>query len=88
MNIIKQFESNEFAIKKSAGNINSFWLWGLGDDGILYGKGLFAGNYLMGEWSPYYLMGEWAPYEVLSFGIPLSEMKKIVKEFGHLLVWL
>jgi len=77
MKIIKQFESNDFARSQ---NVNFYWSWGLGDDGFLYGKGR-----LLDPTSRYTY---WHPYADMTFGIPLSEMKKIVKEFGHLLLFI
>jgi hypothetical protein len=59
--------------------IKPHWSWGLGDDGILYCKGQIAGHCFKQTW--------W-PYERMGFGIPISEMRKIVKEFGHLLVFI
>lgn len=87
MKIVKQFDSNEWAIKHSGSRVSSWdgaehkpnWTWALGDDGYLYGQGWILGHL--------YTNG-WCRYEDMSFGIPLTEMKKIVKEFGHLLVWL
>lgn len=82
MKIVKQFESNEYAIKRSGKvlpNYNPFWIWGIGDDGVLYAKGQIAG---------YHYIDNWKAYHYMSFGIPIEEMVKIVKEFGHLLVML
>ena len=87
MKIIKQFESNEWAIKRSKGYTTTWdgtgsrprWTWGLGDDGRLYCKGWIAGR----SYSQ-----DWYRYEDVSFGISLDEMKKIIKEFGHWLVWI
>jgi hypothetical protein len=82
MKIVKELESNKFAIKRSPGmndsNHKAHWSWGLGEDGILYGKGVFSGHSYEDNWYPYH---------TLSFGITISEMKRIIKEFGHLLVF-
>jgi hypothetical protein len=78
MKIVKQFSSNDFAIKKSSPDmIGANWTWGLGNDGELYGRGSFAQYYIR----------EWFIYRNASFGIPISEMKKIIKEFGHLVIF-
>lgn len=93
MKIIKQFDSNDFAIKKSRALLGEgrgqtsfwdgtkkepYWIWGLGDDGELYGKGWRQGVY----------RPDWTSDDGYDFSISLDEMRKIVKEFGHLLVFL
>lgn len=54
---------------------NGYWLWGLGADGDLYCK-----------CSDFEDPNDWYLYDVISCP-PLVEMKKIVKAFGHLLVF-
>ena len=82
MKIVKQFESNDFAKRRSPGMNSPLmipqWSWGLGEDGELYCKGQITG---------FIVMEEWYAYSRASFGIPSGEMKKIIKEFGHLLIF-
>jgi hypothetical protein len=57
--------------------------WGLGNDGHLYSRFIGSGIHKLKfpeEWQEY--------YEESPFGVPFGEMKRIVKEFGHLLVWM
>jgi hypothetical protein len=53
---------------------DSTWSWGLGDDGWVYYKS-----------SAYEDPNKWCIY---GYSIRLKTMCKIVKEFGHLLVWM
>lgn len=82
MKIVKELNANDWAKQKSPGmtspNNQPYWSWGLGDDGVLYGKGQISG---------YVFTTAWYPYERIGFGISIREMKRIVKEFGHLLIW-
>lgn len=75
MKIVKEFESNEYAISRSQSTaFNPYLSYGLGDDGNLYCKCRMSG----------YVLDTWCKP---SFYISILEMKKIVKEFGHLLVF-
>ena len=74
MKIIKSFEDYSF-LKSAAGSPEDFvFTWGLGDDGYVYYK-----------CSAYADPNEWKVYGHM---LPLKTMCKIVKEFGHLLVWM
>jgi predicted metal-binding protein len=76
MNIVKEFESNEYAISRSQStSFNPCLSYGLGDDGHLYCKCRMSG----------YMYDTWCKP---SFYISISEMKKIVKEFGDLLIFI
>lgn len=81
MKIVKEINDNEWAKKRSfvmSSPLNiPCWSWGFGNDGLLYCKGLITG----------YSFTEWIPYHKTGISITLSEMKKIVKEFGHLIVF-
>lgn len=84
MNIVKQFDDHEFferhfylsytdeELKKG------FWRWGLGDDGELY----FQTSAYDTNWYPY-------PEEAYSdkLLVTFDDMRKIVKQFGHLVVF-
>jgi len=84
MKIIKSFEDSEFLEnpKISNGNnpLNHKWLWGLGDDGkIYYQCTKFS---LPDEW---YDLSE--TNSMVASCVSLREMKKLVKAFGHLLIF-
>jgi hypothetical protein len=86
MRIIKQFDDFDFferhhylayedeELKKG------YWRWGLGDDGELYCQ-----SYGFPE------PEEWHPYPEVGYGgkllVTFDEMRKIVKEFGHLVIF-
>jgi hypothetical protein len=82
--IVKSFESNQYASimhdrwgRTYNPPFNPFLEWGLASHGELCCRGRFGPcNY-----------PEWVPYESVCFGISVGEMKKIVKEFGHLIVF-
>lgn len=84
MKIVKQFESNDFAkilYKDLYSHIDykegAPWLiWGLGNDGDLYVMHGF----------PYHLK-ETSSWIVPRMYISILEMKKIIKEFGHLIIF-
>ena len=81
MKIIKEFSDPEFHDKRALFN-DGEWFWGLGEDGNLYCR-----------WTPMFGPYEETWFEVSQMErilplISLREMKRIVKEFGHLLVWL
>jgi hypothetical protein len=63
---------DEDFLKRSAPD--SVWSWGLGDDGWVYCK-----------CSVYEDPNKWSLY---GYALSLKTMCKIVKEFGHLLVWM
>jgi len=84
MKIIKSFEDAAFLALPRVSNgtnpINHTWLWGLGDDGEIYYK-----------CTKFSLPNEWYNLHdnsIVSNCVSLKEMKKIVKEFGHLLVFI
>ena len=85
MKIIKEFEDREYyrlpevRPKHKAIEPDATWFWGLGEDGYLYYR-----------FVPTLYEGQWYSYQVPTGQLPMSiaQMKKIVKEFGHLLVWL
>ena len=88
MKIIKEFEDHDFferhyyisydneELKKS------YWRWGLGDDGELYYQS-YASN-LPGKWYNYPDARCYTENLLVNF----DEMKRIVKEFGHLVVFI
>jgi hypothetical protein len=84
MKIVKQFEDPEFlAITYnwvSSDNLSrEHFYWGLGEDGELYCKcSRFIENHL---WHPPCAIGN------LEDKISLKLMRRIVKEFGHLVVF-
>lgn len=78
MKIVKEFRSDDWAKSCSSGYPKAEWAWGLGEDGHLYGKGGISGHIYHDNWYP---------YSKMRFGIAISEMKKIVKEFGHLVIF-
>ncbi len=53
--------------------------WGLGDDGELYVR---LANPRNASWS-----APWEKYVEMDFGITLREMREIVKQFGHLVIF-
>ena len=74
---IKMYKSDTYSSYTAKGNI---WKWGLGDDGKLYCQ---CSDFADSEnWHSLGICPTAA--DVLS----ISDMKKIIKEFGHLLVWL
>lgn len=84
MKILKEFEDNEYYHHpkvKPTGIIepNATWFWGLGEDGQLYYRFI-----------PIDFPDQWYAYQTHASHLPMSiaQMKKIAKEFGHLLVWL
>lgn len=84
MKIIKSFESNGFIEQNhqiSDGYSTYYkppWYWGLGDDGLLYGKGT----------CPEYYYSDWHRYDQMNFAIPLEEIFKIANEFKNLSILL
>lgn len=91
MKIVKFFEDEDFfekyhndqGIQDDAYKQKGHWYWGLSDDGDLCYHS-----------SVYHHTEQWIifnsnekHYKVAS-KLSLKDMKKIVKEFGHLLVWI
>lgn len=87
--IIKFFQSNEYAINRHNNYKNDifngpfedhdpFLDWGLSSNGDLCCRGYFA----------YCSYPNWIQYEHCLFSISIQEMKKIINEFGHLLVFI
>ncbi len=68
MKIVKSFIDPE----------KTFWEWGLGEDGNLYGRNSswHHKKFVMVD----QLVSPWCPN--------LKQMDRIVKEFGHFLLWL
>lgn len=91
MKIVKSFSSTDYAIKMNnrwiegsflrqeiLKDLNPFLEWGLSSDGNLCCRGCFGHcNY-----------PAWVHYEICCFSISLVEMKKIVDQFGHLLIFI
>ena len=90
MKIIKQFDSNEFAIAAVYGSRKSSdgpWLWGLGDDGetsdgpwLSWGLGDDGEIYIKGK-TQGLNRKEWGMWQHTSFTIPFAEMIKVVRAF-------
>lgn len=78
MKIVKEFHSTEYAQKISLGYDNPYIIWGLGDDGNLYAK------YSV---SRYHSEKNWHRSDLIRFGLTIGEMKRIVNEFGHLIIF-
>jgi len=78
MKIVKEFEDKEY-FRRNYGSENGYWSWGLGDDGEVYFKSSLAGT--PGTW--YGLHTVVASHYI----IRLNDMKRIVKQFGHLVVF-
>jgi hypothetical protein len=91
--IVKSFSSNEYAIRKNQEwlkgrtpkynedvdeNVEPFLEWGLSVEGALCCRACFS----------YCNYPDWVEYESCCFSISLLEMKKIVKEFGLLSVFV
>jgi hypothetical protein len=86
MKIIKQFDDFEFfcrlyepLLSDSHDPAKDMWRWGFGDDGQLY--------YQSTEGQP----KSWYPLRVATNAariLTLQDMKRLVKEFGHLLTFL
>ena len=86
MNIVKQLNDPEFFERHFFMELDDddlskgYWIWGLGDDGELYFRcSLFTHGDM---WHPYPEEG-YSDKLLVTFG----EMRKIVKEFGHLVVF-
>jgi len=84
MKIIKSFEDPEFFTKvyiKYDPNVKSgTWLWGLGDDGNIYCR---CSNFSAP--TVWFKLGV-SPVAINELSI--REMKRLIKEFDHLLVFL
>ena len=79
MKIVKSFDDHIFFEKTYyLSDIQGQWFCGLSDDGELYCK--CPADFKNPE--------EWYLFEELRFNINLDDMKRIVKEFGNLLVFL
>jgi hypothetical protein len=73
MKIIKEFQDHDFLKSAVDTPEDHIWIWGLGDDGWVYYK---SNAYDLDQWSIY------------GYSLSLRTMKKIVKEFGHLVVFI
>jgi len=85
MKIVKQFEDNIFLNKfidiTEFNKINdepAYWLWGLGEDGNIYCQ---CNDFIDKD--------TWYLYKhIYGFSLTdISDMKRIVKEFGHLVIF-
>lgn len=82
MKIIKQFDDFAFIEKRYEDAHEYTWTWGLGDDGELYYHQTCKGKTDLDSWCL-------ATYNhIVMRYVSLQVMKRIIKEFGHLLVWL
>jgi hypothetical protein len=85
MKIVKQFEDREFLLQYynwcAVEHLSwAHFYWGLGDDGNLYAKcDTFTDPH---RWYPTISLSDMEQY------FQLKLMKRIVKEFGHLVVFL
>lgn len=83
MKIVKQFEDFDFLVKvydwRPLDSIRDKWVWGLGDDG-----GLYFQCSLYTEYDSWHTLSK-RPSEACK--ITIKEMNRIVKHFGHLLVF-
>lgn len=83
MKIIKSFDDFEFFDKVVGGSNDpqrDMWTWGLGDDGELYF-----------QWTEASDSFAWRSFENATAAhrhLSLRVMKRLVKNFGHLLVFL
>lgn len=78
MTIVKKISSD--LAKERSHDIfknQAFFEWGLGDDGNLYVRYSMSGHH----------RNSWVLYETSGIAISMEEMKKVLKEFGHLVVF-
>lgn len=78
MKIVKSFEDKGYFDDRFS-STRETWRWGLGDDGNLYYQ--YDGGPHSDEWCWFFDPDE-------RWSLSIQDMKRIVKEFGHLLVWL
>jgi hypothetical protein len=79
MKIIKQFEDHDYYEKCfPPPNDNGTWYWGLGEDANIYALCPTITN----DWSRIDYVGRG------EYPTSLKQLKRIVKEFGELLIWL
>ncbi len=90
MKIVKFFDDFEFYDKTYEplngvpnNPFRDYWRWGLGDDGELYWQ--CSDNIDPNKW---YWFGTDGTSGGIARRLSLRDMKKIVKEFGHLLVFI
>lgn len=79
MKIVKQFDDPDF-INRISRDKSGYWRWGLGDDGKVYCQASYFVS--PNEW---FRLG-YSPMAMDKMCV--KDMVRIVKEFGHLLVWL
>jgi hypothetical protein len=83
MNIVKEFEDQDFfqhpKISTPEYHSKYTWYWGLGDNGKIYFR--CTRFSIPDDWHDLSFSSDIAPL------IGLKTMKKIVKQFGHLLVF-
>ena len=77
MKIVKSFEDQKFFQRRYRGSeLSGEWLWGFGDDGELYCRCTQFGD------------DRWRRFDEVGWFDPtMEDMKRIVKEFGHLVVF-
>jgi hypothetical protein len=84
MKIIKEFEDDDFfahpKISSPEYHGRYTWLWGLGDDGFIYYRSTRFSH--PDEWR------ELSSNERIAILVSLKTMKKLVNQFGHLLVFI
>ena len=79
MKIIKSFEDLEFFKRRYRGETvepEDTWAWGLAEDGSLW----YLNTLVDKRWH--------SAENIPNLALSIKEMKRIVKEFGHLLVWM
>ncbi|HEY5267915.1 MAG TPA: hypothetical protein VII94_02180 [Candidatus Saccharimonadales bacterium] len=83
MKIIKQFRDDSFIEKRYKDAHEYTWTWGLGEDGELYYHQTHKDQQT--DLNSWYLA---AYSSIVMRAVSLQVMKRLVKEFGHLLVWI
>jgi hypothetical protein len=83
MKIVKQLDDPEYfhTVFNRPGGSNEYWKWGLGDDGNVYCTNSVTIAPPAGEWCDLGRLG-------YCKHLTLKKMKYLIKEFGHLLVFL
>lgn len=81
MKIVKQFDDPVYFHRcfRRFPAKDEYYRWGLGDDGLVYYCDSMDRGYPLGFWSKIVRPGQ---------TITMRDMKLLIKEFGHLLVWI
>lgn len=81
MKIVKQFDDPVYFHRcfHRPPAEGEYYRWGLGDDGLVYYCDSMDRGYPPGFWSKIVRPGQ---------TITMRDMKLLIKEFGHLLVWI